>query len=571
MKKLLLFLSVFAFCIHNGQITLRDLGRALGNEVVKEVGRSVKRSAEEKADQKKADDETQAKLQELIAEKEARAAETARMEKYHASYSFEKVDGIYGGDMRVITKDSQNSLWLGTGGTGAVYQFNEHLQKWEQKTKYFEGYTVVRISEIEGIVFAKLTSRKTNYQYEEFDEFIIRLDNNAKLSEQQFVLVNSELAADYRKRKEKLFESLVQQSGLDDLIIEPYTLNDIEKINNKYFILDTRGLFYFEGTDPKVKEANVEGINNSRITQILPHKDGIFLWSQDNELWSINGNSKFRVFSLGYNEFSLFVGKMKLHWLQVLQSTLSEFKEHKEAGPSYVTISENGLVAIVRDDRIYTASIDNSFQTKATAARTISGSSEEYSDAIYDNKGFLFAVEKSGDLVKFEKDGEKKVVLPANKLDKNLKGLRLDKLGRAYYMDSPLFLNLDETKPDWSPQFRSTLSRNINDFKFIKEFGSLRISNATKATYNRSSENNLSEYFSFELLNARTEEDYRQNVEDPGFDKDRWTLYRYENLNLEKYELKNEWGKTYISILNVDGKNYLVGTDGIGVLKLTIQ
>ncbi len=551
MKKIIILFLMFAFNISEGQITLRSLGQGILNAATK--------SAYEDPYERKRKEAQKAVEQEVIKERQAtekrKYDEDLRVAKYHNSYSFEKVEGPYGGDARVLMKDSNNSLWLGTGGTGAVYQFDDNAQRWIQKSKNYENHTVTRISEIEGVVFAKFTSRKSDNEYaSEYKEFILRLDKEDKLSEQQFTYVNSEMAADWKKRKETVYEALEKNEKFRTLQLETDTFNDLTFINNQFFILDTRGLFYIDEIKKKIEKFNEIGINSLTISQIIPHKDNIYVWAQNTTLWKKDQNTWTDVFHLSYH-----TPEQRLRYAtEILTNDSKRFTEHKAT--SYITISENDLVAVTRRYAGITGSLNDAKKMRLQV--------KELSGALFDNQDNLFFISEYN-LYKKDNEGNVKLIRSVRDFNRfrdvnysfTFGGvvLKTDNIGKAYVGDEPLFLKLDDSSPRMSPKYTSTLSVNYTPFLYKKDLSNLLVFNRDKG-----GRVNHSEYFAFEIANARTEQDLDDNML-KGDERD------YHNRLLSKYEIKYDGTSSFLSVFSEKPNSYLIGTDGSGLLRLTLK
>ena len=559
MKKSFLLLMIFMFSFSNGQL-LKDLGRALGNEVL----RSAEKTMEERAQRK----EEEAKRLATEQKEQKKKDDSAKaQETFKNSYLFSPILGLYGCDATALYKDSKNNLWLGTGGSGAVYKYDSDSKIWKLITSPLNGFDVTRIIEIDGYIFAKWDNLKgVNFN----KSVIYRIDVLESVKKEQVNYIKSEMESDFKKRKVAIFESLYNDSKMEDIFVDYKYLNDIEKFDDKYYILDSRGLFYIDSDDKKVKKFNSNGLNAMSVYQIIPHKNDLLIWTNALELWKYSNGQWSNSFGLDYDYRIITNGEKKTYFpkiIEVLQEKVKEgslLKYQRDFG--YITVNENNTVALALNGRAFVKSLNNQSYPKMIGNNDY-GSPKIY-EAIVDDKDILFLGTDRG-IYKLENGNDDLVSVDQSIYSKeygnSFKYFRrifsADDRGRVFIAGKPQFLDLNNDAKA-SKKYSHSCSTKYADFNGSKIFGNLMVSNGYE-------ENEGERWKSFRL---NPNDRKWKNLEVYTFS---WNSSRDEDVSFfqNPYEYKVDFGNglNNISVYYQDDNTYYVGAEGNGLLKLNVK
>ncbi len=559
MKRIILLLLMCVFTFSNGQL-LKDLGRALGNEVL----RSAENSMEERAQRKKKESE---RLATERKEQKKRDDSAKAQETFINSYQISPVLGLYGCDATALYKDSKNNLWLGTGGSGAVYKYDSESKIWRLIASPVSGFDVTRIIEIDGYIFAKWD----NLEGVNFNKSVIyRIDVLESVKKEQVNYINSEMESDFKKRKVAIFESLYNDSKMEDIYVDYSYLNDIERIDDKYYILDSRGLFYIDLADKKVKKFNNVGLNALSVYQIIPHKNDLLLWTNALELWKYSKGQWSNSFGLDYDYRIIKNGEEKPYFptiIEVLQAKVKEgslSKSRRDYG--YITVNEDATVALALNGKAFVKSLNNQSYPKMIGNNDY-GSMKIY-EAIVDDKDILFLGTDRGiyklengndDLVSVDKSIYSKEYGNSFKYFRRI--FSADDRGRVFIAGKPQFLDLNNDAKA-SKKYSHSCSTKYAGFNGSKIFGNLMVSNGFE-------ENEGERWKSFRLNpNDRN----GKNLEVYSFSR---RSSRDEDVsffqNPYEYKVDSGNGLNNISVYYQDDNTYYVGAEGNGLLKLNVK
>jgi uncharacterized protein (TIGR02145 family) len=295
--------------------------------------------------------------------------------------------GPEGCDATSLLKDSRGRLWLGTGSSGGVYSFDSQKNEWVEFNKGIGPVHVIDIVEIDTKVILKIVDINKSYRllndYQGYSndesfakEFGITTryyfleDNKWMQLDTNYVgLVKSEIENKKLNNQKKLLEfELKNRNIVGGLKLNLEYLNSIDVIDGKLYILDKRGLFYYDIFQNKIKKYTTKGLFATDVYQILPDNNNtIYVWTNclqlyeySNSRWSLRVDFPYH-FGMVENK-STYYGKES--YREEPKSEFHKFLLKYIYTQYYLNGFDHGLKYILNDNQSFENIITNHYIIK---------------------------------------------------------------------------------------------------------------------------------------------------------------------------------------------------------------